>query len=446
MNMRRARCHWLIASLLVVIAFGSSAAAQEATRKAAEAAARATAKAAQAARDSAAQAAKGAEAAAKAAESRTTPPTASAPQLLSPAELADGWISLFDGQTLFGWKAHSKADWAVKDGAIRVGSGERGLLCTSVQFDDYVLKADFRAAKGTNSGIFLRTAPVVGMDDIKTKCYELNIAPPDNPFPTGSFVGRLKGKEVPERAGEWQTFEATIDGGKCSVKLNGETVLEYTDPAPAHRGYIGLQLNTGEVEFRNIKLKPLGLESLFNGKDLAGWKNHPDSKSTFTVTPQAEIHVTSTGRGVLESEKRFGDFVVQLEAISHAANLNSGLFFRSIPGEMANGYESQIHNGFKNGDRTQPVDCGTGGIYRRVNARRVVPNDQQWFTKTIVADGPQIAVWVNGYQVTDWTDDRPPNDNPRSGLRTAAGTLQLQGHDPTTDLSFRNIRAKELAK
>ncbi len=365
---------------------------------------------------------------------------------LSEAELAAGWISLFDGQTLFGWKPHSKADWAVKDGAIRVTGGERGLLCTSVQFDDYVLKADFRAAQGTNSGIFLRTAPVVGMDDVRTKCYELNIAPPDNPFPTGSFVGRQKAKEVPERAGEWQSFEATIDKGKCSVKLNGETVLEYTDPAPIGRGYIGLQFNAGEVEFKNVKLKPLGLEPLFNGKDLTGWKNHPDSKSTFTVTEHGEIHVTSTGRGVLESERQFADFVVQLEAISHAPELNSGLFFRSIPGQMADGYESQIHNGFLEGDRTKPKDFGTGGIYRRAKARRVVPSDKEWFTKTIVADGPQIAVWVNGYQVTDWTDDRPPNDNPRNGLRTAAGTLQLQGHDPTTDLSFRNIRGKELAR
>src|SRR5688572_10875944 len=173
---------------------------------------------------------------------------------LTDAELQGGWISLFDGETLFGWKAHSKADWQVKNGAIRVTSGERGLLCTSVQFDNYVLKADFRAAKGTNSGIFLRTAPVVGMNDITTKCYELNIAPPDNPFPTGSFVSRLKAKEVPERAGEWQSFEVTLDGPKATVKLNGQTVLDYTDPKPMGRGYIGLQLNSGQVEFKNIKL------------------------------------------------------------------------------------------------------------------------------------------------------------------------------------------------
>ena len=107
-----------------------------------------------------------------------------------------------------------------------------------------------------------------------------------------------------------------------------------------------------------------------------------------------------------------------MEAISHAPELNSGIFFRCIPGEFTNGYESQIHNGFNDGDRSKPKDFGTGGIYRRIAARRVVPNDKEWFHKTIVADGPHIAVWVNGYQVTDWTDDRKPDKNPRNGLRT----------------------------
>lgn len=363
---------------------------------------------------------------------------------LTPAEWAEGWIALFDGQTLFGWKAYSQADWRVEDGAIVASSGERGLLCTSVSFDDYVLKAQFRAAAGTNSGIFLRTPPVVAMNDITTRCYELNIAPPDNPFPTGSFVGRQKAKPVPERAGQWQSLEVTLDGPRAIVQLNGEVVLEYTDPHPTGRGRIGLQFNTGRVEFRDIKLRPLNLPPLFNGRDLSGWSQPPGSQSQFTVNDRGELHVTSTGRGALESPQRLADFILQVEAITHAPLLNSGIFFRCIPGELANGYESQIHNGYKNGDRTQPLDYGTGGIYRRVPARRVVANDQEWFAKTIVADGPQIAVWVNGYQVTDWTDPRPPHLNPRSGLRTEAGTIQIQGHDPTTNLSFRNLKAREL--
>src|SRR5260221_7975864 len=125
-------------------------------------------------------------------------PVKDPPVLLTKDELAAGWISLFDGQTLFGWKAHSEADWKVENGAIVVTAGKPGLLCTTVQFDNYVLKADFRAAKGTNSGIFLRTAQVPAMQDITTKCYELNIAAPDNLFPTGSLVGRKKYAEAGE--------------------------------------------------------------------------------------------------------------------------------------------------------------------------------------------------------------------------------------------------------
>ena len=53
---------------------------------------------------------------------------------------------------------------------------------------------------------------------------------------------------------------------------------------------------------------------------------------------------------------------------------------------------------------------------------------------------------MNGYQTVDWTDDRKPDDNPRKGYRAAKGTLSIQGHDPTTDLLFRNIRIAELKK
>ena len=42
--------------------------------------------------------------------------------------------------------------------------------------------------------------------------------------------------------------------------------------------------------------------------------------------------------------------------------------------------------------------------------------------------------------MTDWTDTRSPHKNPREGLRTEPGTIQLQAHDPGTDVEFSNIR------
>ncbi len=358
------------------------------------------------------------------------------PVMLADEELADGWISLFDGQTLFGWNPTSDADWAVEDGTIVVTSGEQGLLCTSTRFSDYVLKVDFCSAEGTNSGIFLRS-PLNPLDPEKD-CYELNIADSDNPFPTGSLVKRQKA-EGDFQSTEWQSFEVTVDGAAVAVALDGELIVQYVDPQPLERGYIGLQLNQGKVAFRNIKLKPLGMAEIFNGRDLSGWNTYPDMASKFTVTDEGYLNVKD-GRGQLETEGEYGDFVLQLECITHAENLNSGFFFRCIPGDVMMGYECQIHNGFKDGDRTQPMDWGTGAIFKRQAARRVVADDLKWFHKTLIADGPRIAAWVNGYQVSDWTDDREPHENPRKGLRLEPGTIMIQGHDPTTDISFRNLR------
>lgn len=367
----------------------------------------------------------------------------SKPNTLTARELADGWLLLFDGDSLYGWQPASKADWKVTDGVISVGSGEKGLLCTTSEFSDYVFKVDFRAPATTNSGVFLHTA-IVPKDPAKD-CYELNIAAPaKSPFFTGSFVGRTKAST--EKFDEnWHTFEVTAEGAHWTVKLDGRQVLDYTDPRPLGRGPIGLQFNEGKVEFRNVKLRPLGLKSIFNGRDLAGWHPVEPNKSVFSVTGKGELNVKN-GRGSLESEGSYGDFALQLECFSNGKHLNSGIFFRSIPGQMNNGYECQIRNEYKGGDRNQPVDFGTGGIYRRQPARRVTADDFTWFPMTLVVTGPHMAAWVNGIQVSDWTDTRKPHTNPREGLRTEAGTLQIQGHDPTTDLSFRKLQIAEIPK
>ena len=356
--------------------------------------------------------------------------------------LSEGWIQLFDGKSLYGWKQANKADWTVRDGAIVATKGDVGLLHTTTQFADYMLRLEFRSAQDTNSGIFLRTSP--RPQDPSKDCYELNIAPEDKPFPTGSFVGRKRVTGL-GLSNQWRSYEITARGANFSVKLDGQKVLEFTDPEPLGRGFIGLQFNSGRVEFRNIVLRPLGLASLFNGQDLSGWKTDQVQKSVFSVKEKGVLNVKN-GKGQLESEATFADLVLQLEIFCNGKELNSGIFFRSIPGQFWNGYESQIHNGFHGSDRTKPNNGGTGGIFRRQVARRIVADDFEWFHKTIIAEGPHMAVWVNGYQVSDWTDRRKPDPNPRRGRRLEQGTLILQGHDPTTDLSFRNIRAGEMTK
>jgi len=369
-----------------------------------------------------------------------TVPVVEAPRPLSDEELAAGWISLFDGQTLFGWQPQTDANWRVESGAIVVDDGTKGLLTTTTPFANYVLRIDFRSAPGTNSGIFLHT-PTTPKDPA-SDCYELNIADSDNPFPTGSLVQRRKA-EGNFDSQDWQRYEITVNDDQIVVTLDGQQVLEYADPKPLRRGRIGLQLNEGKVEFRDIKLRPLGTTAIFNGKDLTGWNEYPDMASKFTVSDTGTLDVHN-GKGQLETKKSYGNFVLQLQCMTKAAHLNSGIFFRCIPGDVMMGYECQIQNGFNNGDRRQPMDCGTGGIFRRQDARLVVADDLTWFHQTLIVDGSHIAAWVNGYQVSDWVDERAPDVNPRKGLRLEPGTIMIQGHDPTTDISFRELKIVEL--
>ncbi|PWT74925.1 MAG: hypothetical protein C5B46_03330, partial [Proteobacteria bacterium] len=188
-------------------------------------------------------------------------------------------------------------------------------------------------------------------------------------------------------------------------------------------------------------------------------------KSDFSVNDKKEL-ILRNGPGDLQTEGSWGNFVLQLQCISNGKHLNSGVFFRCRPGEYQNGYEAQIRNQFtaeptqtyvledhdpethkllgKFNIKSTAVDYGTGAIYRRQPARRQMSRDLEWFTMTIVAHDNHIATWVNGIQVTDWTDNRPLSDNARKGCRLEAGPISLQGHDPTTDLGFRKIWIAEM--
>jgi hypothetical protein len=320
------------------------------------------------------------------------------PNTLTQKEISDGWILLFDGGTTFGWKVDGDAK--VKDGMLVVGGDRATTVATNTSYGTLRCELDV-SSDGTDWD--------------------------------HQWLGA--GKDASSTV-----FESTPLGLRAEAR--GEI-------SP-----VTFSVTAGKVAYlRSIRLQPMHKTFLFNGKDLAGWKVYDperakvadpktkprDVQSKFTITKEGWLNVQN-GPGDLQTEGQWADFVVQLECISNGKFLNSGLFFRAIPDLYQQGYEAQIHNGFIGDDRTKPLDYGTGAIYRRVPARKVVPNDGEWFTMTVAAHGRHIATWVNGYQVVDWTDDRKENDNGRNGFKAGKGVLSIQGHDKTTDLSFRNIR------
>jgi hypothetical protein len=359
---------------------------------------------------------------------------------LTPAEKREGTLLLFDGETTFGWAARGNAAWRAENGMLVSDSGGQGMLATTTEFTNYQLHAEVWIDAQTNSGIFLR-CPTEG-EITPYNSYEVNIYDPHPKWPTGSIneVGRTTRRVT--SVGRWTSFDITAAGDRLTVVVDGAKTLDRRN-SRSNRGCIALQrFGEGTVRFRNIRLKPLGAQSIFNGRDLTGWTVVPDHKSVFSVTKEGWLNVKN-GNGEIQTQDTWADFLFQGEVISNGEHLNSGIFFRSEPGKFWLGYECQIRNQWQGDDRTKPVDYGTGGIYNRQPARRVVSTDHTWFTVTIVAHNRHIATWIDGIQVADFTDTRPENQsNARQGARTTAGSITIQGHDPTTDLSFRRLRVQ----
>jgi hypothetical protein len=360
--------------------------------------------------------------------------TAARPNTLTRPQIAEGWVLLFDGETAFGWQPRTGGPWSAA-GALEAPAGGSGALATTSEFGDFELRAEYQADAGAGGALLLR-------------------APAQGPLGASGFrIGlpalRGGGGRLPGAAGapaaRWLAVIVRAQGDRVTATVDGRRVGAARVGRPAAVGVVALDGGAnGGIRIRSIRLLPLGAKPLFNGKDLGGWKLLPGHRSTFSVTPEGWLNVRN-GNGDLQTTSEWGDFVLQLDVISNGDHLNSGVFFRANKDAFWSGYEVQIRNQWQGDDRTRAVDYGTGGIYNRQPARKVVSSDREWFTVTLVARGLHMATWVDGYQVTDFTDTRPANEgNARDGARTSPGVISLQGHDPTTDLSFRGIRIAPL--
>lgn len=343
---------------------------------------------------------------------------------------AGEWINLFDGESTFGWNNFGDAEWLVAEGVLTAAKGSGGWLATTSQFKDFELVAKVRVSRPGTTGLVVRG----GLEGHPT-------ANGGTVIPLGGQEGEAVWQEVVVKA-LGDTIGVTVDGDAVEVRAGSRA-----------KGHIGVQYHAYHrynhtrrpptVEVSEVKLRPLRLTAIFDGETLDGWNILPDRASVFTVQEGA-LNITN-GNGQIETAGVYKDFLLQMDIISNGERLNSGVFFRGPVGQFWLGYESQLYNGWVGKDRTRPMDYGTGGIYGVQETRKVVPNDFEWFNKTIVCDGNHMAVWINGYQVADLYDTRPVDarGDAKNGFVPEAGTIHLQGHDPGTNLSFKNIHISE---
>lgn len=187
---------------------------------------------------------------------------------IAPAQ--DGWVSLFNGQDLTGWKNNGAEKWVVEDGAILGEStvGHYGYLTTEKTYRDFVLRLRFKPEAG-NSGVFLRSHitgenPKWGPD---IEGMQVEVDPTRH---TGGIYesGGRGWVALPTAEGEraikpndWNEMEIAVEGRHYVTRLNGVQIVDWSDPAPKFtEGVIGLQLHTGggvKVRFKDISIMEL---------------------------------------------------------------------------------------------------------------------------------------------------------------------------------------------
>ena len=175
--------------------------------------------------------------------------------------------------------------------------------------------------------------------------------------------------------------------------------------------------------------------TLFNGKDLSGWKIHGTEKWYV----EDGLLVCESGPeekyGYLSTEKTYDDFTLTLE-FKQEANGNSGVFFRStLEGTKISGWQVEV----------APPGHNSGGIYESYGRGWLIKPDPEkdkalkmgdWNRMKIKVVGEKVTTWINGTQMISFTDQKIGNGK---------GSIALQIHDGGgIKVKWRNLKIKPL--
>jgi hypothetical protein len=192
----------------------------------------------------------------------------------TPHSLQEEWIALFDGKSLDNWKVgDNAATFTIENGSIVAHGPTAHLFYTGDagkhNFKNFEFKADVMTTPGSNSGIYFHTA--YQESSWPKKGYEVQVNNSQGDWRrTGSLYGIQDIKEVFVKDNVWFTEYIKVEGKKVTVKLNDETVMEYTEPDNVKReaGNEGRIISSGtfalqghdpnsKVYFKNIMVKVL---------------------------------------------------------------------------------------------------------------------------------------------------------------------------------------------
>ena len=191
-----------------------------------------------------------------------------------PSFAQDGWVSLFNGTNLDGWKVGENASsFSIVDGAIQI-SGPRAHLfyegpVKNHMFKNFEFKATVMTKPGSNSGIFIHTVYQEG--GWPSKGYEVQVNNSHTDWKrTGSLYNVMDVKETYVKDNEWYTEYIKVEGKHITIMINDKVVVDYEETDVNKRegdmktkflssGTFALQAHDPKsvVLYKDIKVKPL---------------------------------------------------------------------------------------------------------------------------------------------------------------------------------------------
>jgi hypothetical protein len=193
-----------------------------------------------------------------------------APQQANGAEATDGWVSIFNHKNLEGWRAsEAPKSFRVEDG-ILIADGPRAHLfyegpVGGADFKNFEMRMNVKTFPRANSGVFFHTR--FQERDWPRYGYEVQInATHSDRIKTGSIYGvqNIMDK-APHKDEEWFELHFIVRGNRVVVKVNGEVVNDFTEPAGVtgnrriSRGTVAIQAHDPQsvIHFKNIEIRLL---------------------------------------------------------------------------------------------------------------------------------------------------------------------------------------------
>lgn len=175
---------------------------------------------------------------------------------------ADGWIKLFNGKDLTGWKASEEVEWKVENGEI-VTPPKRSHLFTDKEFKNFEYKVDCKTTPGSNSGLYIHTKYE---DTFPNNGYEVQVNQTQgDPVKSGSLYNVVKLYGTPVKDNEWYTYHITVKGKEITVRINDKVLYQYVEPEGVtggrklSKGSFAIQAHDPKsvAYYKNILVKPL---------------------------------------------------------------------------------------------------------------------------------------------------------------------------------------------